>query len=81
MPDAAANLVIADFNHELRSQMHPLACALGIPSAGAARRIAGEAGPGNEAFEPTGQCLAIKIAQCRSKVDMVELALVIVETK
>jgi len=76
----AVDVVVAEFD-ELRSQWHPLACALGIPSAGAARRIAGEAGRGNEPFEVTGQSLAIEIVQCRSKADMVELASVIIEAE
>ena len=78
---AGRDMVVANFDDELRPQRRPLAGALGAPSARTPRRTAREAGRRNEPLELFGQRRPVEIVQGRGKADVVEPALIIIKTE
>ena len=78
---AAADMIVAHLDHEFRPQRLPFSGTLGAPPAGAARRVAGESGRLDKAFELPGQRLAVEVVQCRGKPDVIELAFAVVEAE
>src|SRR5581483_12102969 len=77
----AGEMVVADFDHELRFQRTPLRRALGRPAAGAARRIAGEAGRGDQRFQLVGKRKLLVALDGGGEADMVQQAGVVVEAQ
>src|SRR6201995_1826617 len=77
----AAEMVVADLDHELRLERTPLCRPLGRPAARAARRVAGEAGLCNQRLEAVGQCGLVVALDRGGEADMVQQSLVIVEAE
>ena len=77
----AADMIITNFDDELRSQRLLLSGALGAPPAGTSRRVAGEARRLDKPFELPGQRPAVEVVQCRGKPDVIELAFAVVEAE
>src|SRR5262245_2344400 len=75
----AADLVVADLDHELRLHRAPLFGAFGAPPAWSSRRLAGEARRRDEGLELRRQRRAVLVGDGRGETDMVELAVSVVE--
>src|SRR5947207_15493653 len=78
---AAADMIVTNFDDQFRPQRLPFSGTLGAPPAGAARRVAGESGRLDKAFELPGQRLAVEVVQCGGKSDVIELAFAVVEAE
>jgi ferritin-like metal-binding protein YciE len=77
----AAEMIVADFDHELRPQRLPFARTFGRPAAGAARRIAGEAGRADQRHQLFGERRLILVLDRRGEADMMQQAAGIVESQ
>src|SRR5262249_696516 len=77
----AGRMIVAHFDDDLWFDRFPLAAALGAPAARAPRRLAGETRRFHERLEFLGQRRALCVRNGRGEADMVELALVVVETE
>src|ERR1041385_973338 len=77
----AAEMVVADFHHQLRLQWAPLRGALGRPAARAARRVAGEAWLADQRFELCSQRQLLLALDCGSEADMMQQPPIIVQTE
>jgi len=72
---AVRNLVVADFDHELRAELVPCHGLSGCPTARSAWYIAGKPGAALQRFQPLRQDGAFGSADGGGKPDMIEFAL------
>src|SRR5690349_5482828 len=77
----AGHMVVADLDNELGPKRLPVSRAFGAPAARTARCIAGEAGRLDQTLEKPGELGPLGTRNGRGEADMVELALLVVETK
>src|SRR5262249_52503415 len=75
----AGKVVVADFHHELRLERLPLGRALGRPAARPARRVAGEAGRGDQFFQARGQRRLVFAADRGREAHVVQQAGLVIE--
>src|SRR3954470_19685155 len=75
----AAEMIVADLDHQLRLERTPLCRALGGPAARPARRVAGESGLADQFFKPVGESWLLLRLERRSEADMMQQAMIIIE--
>src|ERR1041384_7289743 len=78
---SAADVVVADFYHELRLQRLPFGRALGAPAARPRGSIAGEPRCPNERCQLLGQRGTLLSRDRGGKAYMIELALIVIEAQ
>ena len=82
MPETVSgDMVEPHFHHQFRTQWLPLAAALRAPAARTTRRVAGEARRLAQRLQTLGQRSTFTIGDRRCEADVVELAVLVIETE
>jgi hypothetical protein len=77
----AGEMVVADLDHELRFERHPLGRTFGGPAARPAGRIPGEAGRAGQRFQSFRQRGLVLTSDRRGESDVIEPPLTVIETQ